>query len=65
MRVSWGSIGVITGPWSVRLHIEQNIVTEAHMDMFAIMLRLAPSVARPVLALGVRLFHVNVLNISI
>ncbi len=65
MRVSWGSSGVITGPWSVRLHIEQHILAEAHVDMFPIMLRLAPSVARPVLALGIRLFHVDVLNISV
>ena len=47
------------------LHIDQHIIAKAHVDVFPIMLRLTPSVRRPVLTLAVGFFHVNVLNISI
>ena len=45
--------------------IERYVHAAAHADMLADMFGLAPSVVRPILALGVRLFHVDVLNISI
>jgi hypothetical protein len=47
------------------LHVEQHILAEAHVDMFPVMLRLAPALACPILALGIRLFYVHVLHVPV